>query len=92
MFLYSSIHPYKFFKKRHKLHITHLEYRKDGACFVYFQVNNYMMNVLSPVRLLISISFFATSSLISASDHNEVSTPSLVNDGNGICAEQRLLQ
>jgi outer membrane protein OmpA-like peptidoglycan-associated protein len=44
-----------------------------------------MMNVLSSVRLLISISLFATSSLANASDQNEVASPSPDTDGNGIC-------
>jgi outer membrane protein OmpA-like peptidoglycan-associated protein len=44
-----------------------------------------MMNVLSSVRLLISISLFVMSSLVNAAGHNEVVQPSPDTDGDGIC-------
>ncbi|MFT7684308.1 MAG: hypothetical protein ACI935_003836, partial [Moritella dasanensis] len=44
-----------------------------------------MMNVLSSVRLLISISLFVMASLVSAAGHDEVAPPSPDTDGDGIC-------
>jgi hypothetical protein len=44
-----------------------------------------MMNLLSSVRVLISISLFVMSSLVSALCHSELTAPSLDAGGYGIC-------